>query len=444
MSSQSALTCLSCLGLLSLAAWPGSARAEGPDELTAPLPITAPWLSPKLGVDIPPPQRAEGWTLFTNFDGGKMNFCGWGDNSPQNNCSTIMQDTVLPFSGDAGKRAAVVQVIRNDFQDFGIRVTDVRPQTGDYDMEMIGDWDPAPGGGFAGVAPSIDCFNNDGGEVSFTLDYTGSATGIAKAVLQEVAHTWGLEHVDSKEDLLYPTTESVMDPGFVDQCFQIVQLDNMGNPVPDWAVCKSQHSQFCGSNQQNSYRELLQIFGPHMPDLTAPTLSFLNPAEGATVEPSFDLILQAADDQSPQLLEMQIVLDGPVHFETDPNVYPSPADFTFPVVGVPGGDYTITATATDEEGNIGTAMVHFHVDAPSPGTTSGTTSDEPTGAATDDPTGGTSGGGGSSGGGESGDTDTGGGGQSSDEGCNCRGAGAPSSLALLVLLGLARGRRRSR
>jgi hypothetical protein len=203
MASQNTRTCLTCLALTMLV--PFAARAGDPDDLAAPIPITSPYHQPMVfQAEERPPLPAEGWTVFTNFDGANMNSCGWGNNQPQDNCSTIFDGTVLPYSGNAAQRAAVVQVIRNDFRDFNIHVTDVRPSSGDYDMEMIGDWMPAPQGGFAGVAPSLDCFNGEGGEVSFTLDYTGSASGIAKAVLQEIAHTWGMEHVDSKGDLLYP------------------------------------------------------------------------------------------------------------------------------------------------------------------------------------------------------------------------------------------------
>ncbi|HEY8380127.1 MAG TPA: hypothetical protein VIK91_26735, partial [Nannocystis sp.] len=159
------------LALLALLA-PGTAVAGEPDDLAAPIPITSPYHQPlHLNTDLEqPPVRAGEWVVFTNFDGGKMNWCGWGNNSPQNNCSMIFQGTVLPFSGDAARRAAVVQIIRNDFKPFNILVTDIRPQSGDYDMEMIGDWNPPPQGGFAGIAPSLDCFNGNGGEVSFTLD----------------------------------------------------------------------------------------------------------------------------------------------------------------------------------------------------------------------------------------------------------------------------------
>ena len=131
------------------------------------------------------PQALGDKVLFVNFDGAMMQFCG--NNDPHDNCSTIFQGMVLPYSGDAAKRAAIVQIIRERVADFGITVTNLRPEAGDYDMGMVGDWqgeNPA----FAGVAPNIDCGDGSGGEVSFTLEASGTADGIAEIVLQEAAH----------------------------------------------------------------------------------------------------------------------------------------------------------------------------------------------------------------------------------------------------------------
>ncbi|MBK9754209.1 MAG: hypothetical protein IPO88_12010 [Nannocystis sp.] len=427
-----------------------------PDELTTAIPTSAPWYRPQvLNADAPPPLAAQPGLLYVNYDGGKMNGCGWGNNDPKNNCSVIFHGTVLPFSGDAAMRAAVVQYIRKDFSDFNIRVTDIRPGDNvDYDMEMVGDWDPAPDGGFAGVAPSIDCFNADGGEVSFTLDYSPSAGSIAKAILQEVAHTWGLEHVDSTGDLLYPTTAGVADPTYQDECFQIVQLNQVNQVVPDTGQCKQQHLQFCNSgNLQNSYRELLQTFGPSVPDLTPPTVQIVEPAADAELEGPFNLRIQAADEQSPQLLALGIVGEGPSAFNLDPAHYPSPSDLKFPLKGLAAGAYKVTVTAEDEDGNQSQTQVAFTVVGPPAPTTAGddtgpadtsssdggddtsvpttTSASDDTGAppVTTTPV----------------DSEVGGDPmvESGDDGCSCRHA-SPSALALLLPLALGLRRRRTR
>ena len=431
-----------------------------PDQLTANIPTTAPWYRPELlNEDAPPPLAAQSGLLYVNFDGGKMNGCGWGNNDPKNNCSVIFQGTVLPFSGNPAMRAAVVQYLRKDFADFNIAVTDIRPGDNlDYDMEMVGDWNPPPQDGFAGVAPSIDCFNNDGGEVSFTLDYSPSAGGIAKAILQEVAHTWGLEHVGSTGDLLYPTTAGAADPAYQDECFQIVQLNQSNQVVPDTGQCKQQHLQFCGSsNEQNSYRELLQIFGPSVPDLTPPTVNIVQPADGAQLEGAFDLQIQAADETSPQLLAMTITGVGPSAFELDTAHYPSPSDLKFPLKGLAAGDYTITVTVLDEDGNQSEDLVAFSVlgapepttagDDTGPGdTSSGDAGDDTTIPTTgDDPEDPTTGAPVTTAPPSDSDSESSGApaNNDSDDGCSCRHS-SPGALALLLPLALGLRRRRTR
>src|SRR6187402_788301 len=106
------LTVLPFLPLLILLAAPYAVQTAhaAPDDLAANMPISAPWSKPVvLGADLPPPVAAQAGLLFVNFEGGEMNSCGWGNNDPKNNCSTIMHDTVLPYSGTTNKRAAVVQ-----------------------------------------------------------------------------------------------------------------------------------------------------------------------------------------------------------------------------------------------------------------------------------------------------------------------------------------------
>jgi len=452
------LTLVTLTGMLA-----GTSAHAAPDNFAAAIPMSSPYHKPVvIGAETPPPLAAQPGILFINFDGGQMNDCGWS-NDPKNNCSWIFDGEVLPYSGDASQRATVVQYIRKDFESFAIKVTDIRPGANvDYDMEMVGDWNPAPQGGFAGVAPSIDCFNNTGGETSFTLDYTKSPGGIAKAVLQEAAHTWGLEHVDAKSDLLYPTTAGVSDPTFEDTCSQIVVLNNANQTEPTDGECATQHKQFCDTgDQQNSFKELLQIFGPSEPDLTAPVLSILAPAQGAEVGDKFDLTLQAQDEQSPQLLAFKIVGSGASDFTTDTN-RASPTDLTFPIQGLPAGDYTVTVTVTDEDGNLATDEVEFTVvSTPSPTTAGDDSSATATTATTGDDSGSDDGGtpttGGEAGGEDSGpapttspatgdDSDPGEGpmvDQGSDDGCGCRSrSGGAMALLLPLALGLRRRRRR--
>lgn len=396
--------------------------------------------------------------LYVNFDGGDMNPCNSG---PQNNCSSLFFGTVLPYTGDAAKRASVIQIVRTRVNDFGITVTDQRPGSGDYDMEMVGDWAGVGDQGFAGVAPGpVDCFDNRGGEVSFTLEASGSSDGIAEIILQEVAHTWGLEHIDDQGDLLYPTTQG-QNKIFKDECLQIVVLNDNGSTSPTGAFCGSQHAQFCSSNQQNSYQEMLGLFGPGIPDTTAPTVEIISPAEGDTIEGDVNLIVSFEDDQSPMIVNATITIDsdsleGPV--END-GAYAAPSELEFPIQGLPGGVYTVTIDATDEEDNPTSDSVTFTVlgDPPNDSDGNGNESD-----GNDSADGGTDGGGDSDGGSD-GDSDSDGGGADDDDGgpvsggdtdggtaggdgdgggCSVESPGSKMGWAVLGLLGLVAFRRR--
>ncbi len=381
--------------------------------------------------------------LFLNFEGGDMNFCG--NNNPVNNCSTIYGGNVLPYTGDLAQRASIVQIIRKRVQDVGITVTDQRPDSGDYDMEMVGNWqgqDPP----FAGVAPNIDCFDATGGETSFTLEASSSADGIAEIVLQEVAHTWGLEHVDEQQDLLFPTTQG-SNKTFRDECLKIVSDTEL---TQSNGQCNSVHTNFCDFGWQNSYQELLFLFGPSLPDTIAPAVSILSPENGATIDGGdLDLLVELRDDQSPAVISMDIILESdalPEPVESG-GAFAAPSELPFPIMGLPDGEYTVRVDILDESDNPATDEVSFTVigNPPEGGDDS----------AVDESGGGEGSGGAGTGGDGSGDGSGGADGTSSAgvvdppgssaDGCDCR-TGRPTpgpglGLGLLALLGLVRRRR---
>ncbi len=294
------------------------------------------------------PQLLGAKILFVNFDGGQMNPCG---NDPHNNCSQIFNGTVLEYSGDAANRASIIQVVRKRVADFGITVTDTRPGSGDYDMEMVGNWQGSSPD-FAGIAPAGDCWDNDGGETSFTLEIGTGADVIAEVMLQELAHTWGLDHVDEQQDLLFPTTQGT-NKTFRDECYQVVSNTDLD---PDSGFC-DHHVEACGSySQQNSHAELLLIHGPSVPDTTAPNIAILEPGDGDLIEGAkFNLVIGLQDDQQPAVINTIITIEGGPFEEPMPNAaaFASPAELTLPIEGLPDGEYTITLEAQDESDNAG-------------------------------------------------------------------------------------------
>lgn len=402
-------------------------------------PVEPDWYVPRRGLDQKPeglaPRNGER-VLYINFDGALMKWCGSDDDTPVENCSTVFQGYVMPYTGGVLERAVMVQAIRKDIEDFAIVATDRRPAADvEYDMEMVGEWNPSVGGGFAGIAPHIDCYDNAGPGTSFTLEYSTTPLDLAKVVLQEVAHTWGLQHVEAGTDLLYPTVGGAADPSFVDQCINLV---GSGDPVE--ALCPTQYAEHCPPSQQNSYRTILSLFGPSTPDTEPPTVEIVNPPDGGAVPVDFEIRLDLDDNNSPQLFETEVTLGS---LFSDTVSLGGPGIGAIPLAGVPEGDYDLHVKVTDEDGNTAEDRITFTVDADAGGDTGTTGSGTAgtgsgTGATTTDSgapeTTGTSTG-----------ATTGGPGQVTDDGgCGCRSRSRSSGAGLLwALLPLVAVRRKT-
>jgi hypothetical protein len=402
----------------------GSSQSAGAGLL-----VEDPGRPPLAKSEVVPPARAPmRRVLYMNFDGVDLQWCGEGEDDPHGDCSTIFQGVVLPYKGDTAARAAVMQTVAADLVDFDVVLTTERPLPEiDYDMEMIGQWSPGGMFGFLGIAPKIDCFDGDGGDVSFTLDPpTLEPVDTAKVVLQEAAHTWGLEHVDATGDLLFPTVGNAPDPKFEDMCSPITY-----EPVQ----CPRQHAPNCPEGEQNSYQEMLTLFGPRQPDDIAPTVTIVSPQDGAHVPTSFDLVLELHDDASPQVFSTSIeFVDA---FTSDVELG-GPGVFPIALNDVPDGVYTVVVTAADPAGNQGDALIEIVVGngAPQSADESGSGSGATSAGSSDGGADSTSGGGSESTGGP---MQMGG-----DDGCNCgvrRSTTVPSCLLLVLAVVRRRARR---
>jgi MYXO-CTERM domain-containing protein len=354
-------------------------------ELAAPQPITA----PREVVEPLPIGAGHGGVaapnspiiLFVNMDGATLRGnCG---NDARNDCSTLRNlfgGAILPYSGDQSDRAALMQSVRSKVVDFGVIAVNERPPANQpYSMVLLGNG--ASGDqSFAGVAPYIDCGNSDPWITSFSLDIGGINTKTA-IIHQEAAHTWGLEHVNATNDLLHPTTEG-SNKQYQDTCYKIV-ADTDLNPTN--GQCNSIHTRYCQQGFQNSYQEMLYLFGPPIADTTAPTVAIDAPADGAEVPVpvNFPLTITIDDDRRPAVLDLVISLDGA------PAITGKYANstVTFPVSGgISEGPHTFRVEITDESGNPAAAEVNFTVVGAGGG--SGTTGDPTTtGGTTDDSSG---------------------------------------------------------
>jgi MYXO-CTERM domain-containing protein len=203
-------------------------------------------------------------------------------------------------------------------------------------------------------------------------------------------------------------------------------------------------------NQQNSYQEMLLLFGPPIPDEVAPSVVIVTPTAGQVFEYSedFDLTITLDDDRRPQVLSTQVYFDDTQAADT-PLIN---STLTFPVNGgdapsghgLGDGPHTIRIDVADEAGNPASAEVTIEIVGSPFGSADETGTGESGGSSSE------SGGEPPEGTGSTGDPtmdpsldDT------TDEGCSCR-AAAPwsgprsgSGAAWLALLALGLLRRRA-
>ncbi len=439
------------------AAEPELERAPEDYYRADPIPVPAEFLSDK-GNDEPLGVGTN--VMFINFDGANLSY---GEDDSSNDRTQIGQ-CAGPFSayGNGAKRAATLQAVKQDWSPFNVVITESRPNSGNYTMCMTGPTNPF-GGGVLGVAP-LDCNDQQDRNVVFAFHSANDqfpASTQATTISQEIAHAYGLEHVNEEGDIMNPYNAGG-DPSFLDQCITIV-------PNNGQIYCTQQHAAECGGNgtTQNSYQELMTLFGPASPDNSPPTVSITAPSNGAMFDPPANFTITATANDDVNVAKVELYLNNEL-LDDDTS-----APFEWPVQNVGAGQYDFQARAYDDSDNMAmSAVVTVYVEDPN-STTSGdpTTGDPTTGdPTTGDPTTGdpTTGGNSDSNTGTTGpdDTDTTGdppdtfgsltdggggtalppdyGGEDLDEGCACTSADSPRVLLpglLLMLLVLPRRRR---
>lgn len=404
-------------------------------------PVPMPADAPRLNADNNPVTGGSySGVVFVNFDGATLT--GGSDDSRDNR--TGLSQLVGPFAayGEGAKREATLQAVREDWAAYNILIVDERPSGGDYTMNMTGPTNPY-GGTILGVAP-LDCddasTHNNITYAFHSANDSHSASTQATTVSQEVAHSYGLEHVNNGSDIMNPSNAGG-DPSFLDQCIPIV-------PHPEFGIlCTGQHIASCGSeSQQNSHAELLTLFGPAIADDTPPQVEIVSPSDGANYQAgdSFSIDIEASDDGS--VAEVELFVDGVAEGTR------TSAPWSFDVDGIPLGEYEFYVSAIDLAGNESMSnVVTISVTA---------TGEAPEGEDTD---GGETGDGSGGGDGPSDDDDTNaddsdagestdgalppgfGGAVEETDGCACNAGKPPTGMAaMLLLLGFATTRQRRR
>ena len=423
------------------------------------IPLTPEQMGVVDGGGPPPVPAAEPTYIFVNMDGANL-VCQGGDNATSNSsviaCQYGFSGQYPSYGGTAAQRQSVMDAVRADWAPFNMAITDTRPADGAYTMCMTGPANHPFGNGVLGIAP-LDCNNNAGSNVVFAFHSASQLGGgfgantQATTISQEVAHAYGLEHVGSSSDIMNPYNQGG-NPSFTDVCIGIVEGQN-------GMVCDFQHQQHCPGGQQNSYQELLGMFGAADPDDQPPNVAVTYPNQGDAFTPGaqFQIACEASDNQNVASVELWINGDQMGGTKIAP-------PFEWEVDGIPAGEYEIYCIASDDWDNIAmSSVVSISVadgrdsegDSGDSGDDSGDESGDESGGDSGGDSGGESGGdsGGGDTGGDSGDDfgdDSAGGGlppgfgiDRTDSGCACTSDGPQQpAWILLMLLGAPLIRRR--
>jgi MYXO-CTERM domain-containing protein len=385
--------------------------------------------------------------VFVNMDGATLG-CNGGDNSTLNSsiiaCQYNFSGPYPAYGGTAAQRQTVMDAVKADWAPFNIAVTSTRPESGPYTMCMTGPANHPFGNGVLGIAP-LNCNNTNPNNVVFAFHSASQLGGQlgantqATTISQEVAHAYGLEHVGSSSDIMNPTNQGG-NPSFTNTCIPIVTTQGQS------IVCGAQHQQHCNAGQQNSYQELLGMFGANNPDTEPPNVVVSSPQNGASFAPGANFVIQCQATDNQNVASVELWINGDKVGGTKVS-----APYTWDVTNIPAGSYELYCIAADDWDNTAMSpVVTISVeDGGMPGTDTG---EDPTGGggSGDDDSGGDSGGG-SGDDGSSGDDGPGGGGglppgfglDGSDDGCACTSDGPQQpAWMLLMLLGLPLLRRR--
>jgi hypothetical protein len=295
------------------------------------------WLSVLVALGEPSDAcAAERAIVFVEMDGADLELDDYDDAASDRTSIPQLAGTLAPFSGSAAQRAAILQSVREDWQRYAVDVVDVRPGDPSYVMAVVTPGRPL-GAGIDGAAV-LDCDDARGpGEIVFAFEGEVGETSelaIAATISQEVAHAFGLEHVDDAVDLLFPVATSV-DASFVDECLALTEGFR----------CSEVHDHWCEPGRQNSHAELLDQLGSATPDTGPPEVEIVTPSDGDVVAVGSDvsIVVAASDDTRVEHVTV---------YESDREVgVDTTAPFEFTITAIPAGDYAIRVVATDIEGH---------------------------------------------------------------------------------------------
>jgi hypothetical protein len=328
------------------------------------------FLAASILLTAPPADAAAGQPeiVYLNFSDGTENVTFAPIDDATTNLSSLGAASPYPafvwpsISTGVETRAQVIarvtRRVHELFLPYNVLITLTRPTTGPYTTVMIGGGprDIGIDQNLGGVA-YMDCDNRENTNLVFAFPSTlrGSEQGLVVTIAQEAAHAFGLEHTESRRDVMHPEL-SVEQSRFLDE-----QTAILGERL-------------CGNATQNSHRRLIDLVGAWLGDekplddgtrvdREPPTLTLVSPAPGATVAQPVQIEVLASDPGG--IDHVTLALTPAATGITEQAVLRQPP-FTFSLGGLPPGPLTIGLTAYDRSGNTTTATSTLALLASSP------------------------------------------------------------------------------
>jgi MYXO-CTERM domain-containing protein len=321
-----------------------------------------------------PPHRA---TIFLNFFGGDLSN---GGNSALMESTCINGSFKYPgFGGTEAQALAIIETFKSQLAPYGVRLAydEAPPPELPYAMVMMGGTPQMIGmsAGILGVSCSSDC--GDRWWRDTTLAFTDAASQsqintLATTALHEAAHAFGLAHIDTALNsgyIMHPYVDN-KERSWADGCIKY-------NDATGGINCKATHDIFCGGGAQNDVAELMAYFGPNSPDLEAPTVEILMPADGAELAEGAAVSIQAevTDNHDGAGWKIMIYKEG-VLVEESPAFW---FEESWQLAGLSAGTYVVRVQAIDHDRNIGADEVTLYVGTAAPESTGGSTGSESSG-----------------------------------------------------------------
>jgi hypothetical protein len=303
-----------------------------------------------------PPHRS---TIFLNFFGAET--LSPGTNSALDESSCIQGAMPWPgFSGTQQQALALIAIFETKMAPYGIRIAyEERPPSHlPYAMVMMGG---SPqmlglGGGVLGVSCSSDCGDFWWRDTTFAFTDAinpNNAEVLGTTALHEAAHAFGLAHIDDATKIMNPFVGGG-DVEWEQNCIPY-------NDATGGINCQPTHDEFCGGGAQNSHAELLAYFGENSPDLEAPVVEILSPADGTELAVGDGVTVEAEISDNHEGVGWKLVIP-----EVDQEAVAYAFEKTWPLGNLPAGVYTLRVEAIDHERNEAFDEVTIYVGMEAP------------------------------------------------------------------------------